>query len=220
MLCLHHAGPAVAGLDGHRYCAATPTTASHSTVGDGLGTAAEYDETWTFNSLSEPASKTAYVRSANAFASTGYGYSSSQPTALTSASTTGAVTSNASFTYNADGEQATRSTTAGNQTLAWNHGGDLTGVTASSGGAAVASYVYGADGSLFSQTEGTKTTAASPGVVETCSRKQATPWLREDWPESQPSTAQCRRQRCVAQRPSATGCAWKRSRPTSPTAIP
>jgi RHS repeat-associated protein len=36
-------------------------------------------------------------------------------------------------------------------------------VTATSGGAAVASYVYGADGGLFTQTEGTKTTVYLPG---------------------------------------------------------
>jgi RHS repeat-associated protein len=51
----------------------------------------------------------------------------------------------------------------GNQTLAWNNLGNLTGVTATSGGAAVASYVYGAGGSLFTQTEGTKTTVYLPG---------------------------------------------------------
>src|SRR6185437_12720543 len=59
--------------------------------------------------------------------------------------------------------QATRSAPVGNQTLAWNNLGNLTGVTATSGGAAVASYVYGAGGSLFTQTEGTKTTVYLPG---------------------------------------------------------
>jgi RHS repeat-associated protein len=39
----------------------------------------------------------------------------------------------------------------------------LAGVTATSGGAQVASYVYGSDGSLFTQTEGARTTVYLPG---------------------------------------------------------
>jgi RHS repeat-associated protein len=144
-------------------CAATPTPASHATVGDGVSTAAAYDETWTFNSLGQPATKTAYVASAGSFANTTYGYSTTQPTALTSAATTGAVTSSFTFAYNADGQQQSRSTSVGNQTLAWNNSGNLAGVTATSGGAPVASYVYGSDGSLFTQTEGARTTVYLPG---------------------------------------------------------
>jgi len=41
--------------------------------------------------------------------------------------------------------------------------GHLAGVTATSGGAQVASYVYGSDGSLFAQTEGARTTVYLPG---------------------------------------------------------
>jgi hypothetical protein len=85
--------------------AATPTPASHATVGDGLGTASAYDETWTFNSLGEPATKTAFVASASGFANTTYGYSATQPTALTSAATTGVATSSSTFGYNADGRR-------------------------------------------------------------------------------------------------------------------
>jgi RHS repeat-associated protein len=142
-------------------CAATPTQASHATVGDALGTASEYDESWTYNPDEQPASESSLDTLTGTYASTAYGYSNS--TELTSAATTGATTSSSSYTYNADGEQATRSTPVANQTLGWDDQGDLTGVTATSGGASVAGYVYGPDGSLFSQTEGTKTTLYLPG---------------------------------------------------------
>ena len=143
-------------------CAATPTTTSDSTVGDSLGTASEYFESWTYNAAGERTSQTALDPSTGTFATTSYGYSSSQPTALTSTSTTGAVTGSTSYSYDADGEQATRDTPAGNQSLTWNNAGQLTGAT-SSAGTQLASYVYSPDGSLLSQTNGTTTTLYLPG---------------------------------------------------------
>jgi RHS repeat-associated protein len=139
-------------------CAATPTTTSHTSVGDGLGTASEYDQSWTYNAVGQPVTKTALVPSAGAFATTSYGYSATQPTALTSATTTGAVTASASYGYNADGQQTSR----GTQTLTWASTGQLTGIKTSSGTQA-ASYVYNPDGSLLSQTNGTATTLYLPG---------------------------------------------------------
>jgi RHS repeat-associated protein len=142
-------------------CAATPTQSSYSTVGDALGTASEYDESWTFNALGEPVTKDALAPSAGTFADTSYKYTDS--TELTSAATTGAATSSYSYAYNADGQQQTRNAAAGNQSLSWNGQGQLTSVAPAAGGSATASYVYGPDGSLFSQTNGTATTLYLPG---------------------------------------------------------
>jgi RHS repeat-associated protein len=141
-------------------CSTVPTKSSHSTVGDGLGTTSEYDEIWAYTALGEPHTEDSLVPSANAYATTTYGYSKS--TEVTSTSTAGAATGAASYTYNADGQEATRSPNSG-QTLAWNGQGDLAGVTKTTGGATVAGYVYDADGNLFTQTEGTKTTVYLPG---------------------------------------------------------
>jgi RHS repeat-associated protein len=143
-------------------CVATPTTASDSTVGDALGAASEYFESWTYNALGERTSQTALDPSTGTFATTDYTYSSSQPTALTGTSTTGAVTGSTSYAYNADGQQTTRDTSTGDQTLSWNNLGELTGATTTSTGAQVASYAYNPDGSLLSQTNGSTTTLYLP----------------------------------------------------------
>jgi RHS repeat-associated protein len=144
-------------------CAATPTTTSDSTVGDPLGTSSEYFQSFTYNAAGQRASETALDPATGTFATTTYGYSASQPTALTSTSTTGAVTASTSYGYNADGQQTTRDATIGDQTLTWNSSGQLTGVTSTATGAQDASYVYGPDGSLLSQTDGSATTLYLPG---------------------------------------------------------
>ncbi len=144
-------------------CNATPTTTSDSTVGDPLGTSSEYFESFTYNAAGERASETALDPAPGTFATTTYGYSASQPTAVTSTSTTGAVTASTSYGYDADGEQTTRDATTGDQTLTWNNSGQLTGVTSTATGAQDASYVYGPDGSLLSQTNGSATTLYLPG---------------------------------------------------------
>jgi RHS repeat-associated protein len=143
-------------------CATVPTTTSHSTVGDGLGTASEYDEIWAYTALDQPHTEQSLLPSANTYATTTYGYSSSTELASTSTTTSGVNTGSTSYTYNADGQQATRSPNGG-QTLAWNSQGDLTGVTKTTGGATVAGYVYDAAGHLLTQTAGTKTTVYLPG---------------------------------------------------------
>jgi RHS repeat-associated protein len=144
-------------------CAATPTTTSDSTVGDALGTSSEYFESFAYNAAGERASETALDPATGTFATTTYGYAASQPTALTSTSTTGAVTASTSYGYDADGQQTTRDATIGDQTLTWNNSGQLTGVTSTATGAQDASYVYGPDGSLLSQTNGSATTLYLPG---------------------------------------------------------
>jgi RHS repeat-associated protein len=144
-------------------CQTTPTTTSDPTVGDPLGTSSEYFESYTYNTAGERASETALDPSTGTFATTTYGYSPSQPTALTSASTAGAVTSSTSYSYDADGQQTTRDAAAGDQTLTWNNAGQLTGVTSTATGTQDASYVYAPDGDLLSQTSGSATTLYLPG---------------------------------------------------------
>jgi RHS repeat-associated protein len=142
-------------------CAATPTTSSSSTVGDELGTASEYDQAYTYNAAGERASQTALDPSTGTFSTTSYTYSASQPTALTGTSTTGAVTGSTSYAYNADGQQTTRDSTLGDQTLSWDNSGQLTSV--STGSTTDASYIYNPDGSLLAQANGTTTTLYLPG---------------------------------------------------------
>jgi RHS repeat-associated protein len=141
-------------------CAATPTASSHPTVGDGLGVSSEYDEIYTYNAAGQRSSQAALDPTTGIYATTDYTYSSSQPNALTGTSTTGAVTASTSYTYDADGQQATRGTALGSQTLGWSNTGQLT--TVSTGSSTDASYVYGPDGSLLSQTDGTTTTLYLP----------------------------------------------------------
>lgn len=144
-------------------CAATPTTTSDATVGDALGTSSEYFESFTYNAAGQRTAQSALDPATGTFATTTYGYSPTQPTALTSTSTTGAVTASTSYGYNADGDQTTRDATIGDQTLTWNSSGQLTGVTSTATGAQDASYVYGPDGTLLSQTNGSATTLYLPG---------------------------------------------------------
>jgi len=143
-------------------CNAVPTTSSHSTVGDPLGTSSEYDEAWTYNALGEASSKTALDTATGTYSSTAYGYSTTAPTELTSATTTGATSSSYSYGYNADGEQVTRNAASGNQTLAWNGQGELTGADVTSSGASVGSYFYDPEGNLFAQTDSSGTTIYLP----------------------------------------------------------
>jgi RHS repeat-associated protein len=143
-------------------CAATPTTSSHSTVGDAISSTDAYDETLTYNALGEATSKTAWVPSASTYSTTTNTYSTTSPTQLTGTKTSGAATGSTSYAYNADGQQDSRTTASGTQTLAWNASGTLTGVDTSTGSTA-ASYVYDAHGNLFSDTAGTATTVYLPG---------------------------------------------------------
>jgi YD repeat-containing protein len=149
-------------------CKAVPTTSSHSTVGDGLGASSEYDEAWTFNALGEPKTKATLATATGTYSSTAYGYSSTALTELTSAATTGATTSSYSYGYT-DGEQTTRDAASGNQTLAWNGQGELTGADVTSSGASVGSYVYDGEGNLFAQTDSSGTTIYLPGEQLTIS---------------------------------------------------
>src|SRR6185437_9425065 len=49
-------------------CSMAPSTTSFATVGDGLGTSSEYDESWAYTFLGQPHTETSLVPSAQAFA--------------------------------------------------------------------------------------------------------------------------------------------------------
>jgi RHS repeat-associated protein len=141
-------------------CAATPTTSSYGTVGDPLGTASEYDESWTYNAAGQRVTQSALDPAVGAFATTSYGYTAGTGE-MTSANTTGAVTSDSTFGYNADGQQNSRDTSAGNQNLSWTNG-ELASVTTAGTGTTDATYAYGTDGSLLLSTEGSVLTLYLP----------------------------------------------------------
>lgn len=143
-------------------CAATPSTNADSSVGDALGAGSKYFESFTYNSAGERGTESALDPSTGAFATTTYGYSSSHTTAPTSTTTTGASGGSTSYGYNSDGEQDSRQTPAGDLTLSWNDTQQMTGVTQTGTGNQVASYVYGPEGALLSQTNGTTTTLYLP----------------------------------------------------------
>ncbi len=138
-------------------CDSVPTTASYSTVGDALGTSSAYWEAFTYNSAGDRASETSYNASTGGISTTAYAYNGnamstgSQPTTLTSATTTGASTGSTTDAYYGNGEQETRTTASGAQTLTWNGSGELTSVAA--GSTTDASYIYDAGGNLLLQTD-------------------------------------------------------------------
>lgn len=142
-------------------CLATPTATAHATVGDALSAAGAYWESFGYDSTGDRKSESQYTQAAGGVSTTTYGYNgnaASQPTTLTAVSTTGAVPASANYAYYANGEQKTRATSAGTQTLNWNNAGELTSV--GTGATTNASYVYDADGNLLLQSDpvaGTKT---------------------------------------------------------------
>ena len=152
-------------------CAATPTSSSHTTVGDAQSAVSAYDETWTYNSAGDQASETQYSTATGETQTTTDGYNGnaatsgdSQPTTLTSTSTStsgSSTTSSTTYSYNADGQQATRTTGTGDQNLTWDNQGQLTAV-ANTTSNTDSSYIYDASGNLLVETDGTDTTLYLP----------------------------------------------------------
>src|SRR5262249_38717587 len=67
----------------------------------------------------------------------------SQPSTLTSTTTTGGTTGATSYGYDSTGNMTSRTAGQGTQTLAWNHAGQLTAITG--GTAGDTHYIYDAD---------------------------------------------------------------------------
>jgi RHS repeat-associated protein len=142
-------------------CAASPSTA---TVGDGIPGGA-YWTSWTYSPLGLRTSQTSHGLDGAATATTSYRYNGDgarQPDTLTSTITKGAGSS--AYTYDHDGNLTTRTITTGSaatgQKLSWNDDGTLAGVTGKSGGS---SYVYDADGDLVLERDPGTTTLYLPG---------------------------------------------------------
>ncbi len=136
-------------------CAANPAGNDGATVGDGI-TGSAYWTSWSFNPDGEPATQTQYSLTGGQNTVTSYAYSSTQPNAMTSATTTGpSGTSTNSYGHDADGNTTTRDLPSGNQSLTWNPGGSLASDTTTAG---ATSYVYDADGNVLLQEDPSQVT--------------------------------------------------------------
>ncbi|WP_333766908.1 polymorphic toxin-type HINT domain-containing protein [Streptomyces sp. IBSBF 2435] len=149
-------------------CAATPTTAAHTTVGDQLTGGSAYWTSWTFDILGQRTSQTQHSTSGGTDTTTNYTYkgtgnnnTANQPHALTTTQSTGASATSTSYAYDADGNALTRTTPAGTQNLTWNSAGQLTQVAGS--GTGTTSYVYDADGNVLLQKDPGATILYLPG---------------------------------------------------------
>ena len=150
-------------------CAATPTTASHTTAGDGVASGA-YWTTWQYNPDGTRRSETDHALSTGtADAVTSYTYggtgagcaAAGGPHTLASTATTGATASATTYCYDKAGNTTQRTTPAqGQQALSWSDTGALTAVTTASAGS---SYIYGPDGALLLQKNPGTTTLYLPG---------------------------------------------------------
>jgi RHS repeat-associated protein len=146
-------------------CAATPTAASHATVGDGLGAASEYWTTYSYDLLGDLTSQVQHnsvtggtdTTTTNTYNGNGTG----QPHTLTSSVQSGGSTATSAFGYDKSGNMTTRDVPAtGNQTLTWNAAGQLSSVTSAAG---TTSYVYDGDGNLLLQEDSASWTLYLPG---------------------------------------------------------
>jgi RHS repeat-associated protein len=136
-------------------CAANPAGNSGATVGDGIAGSA-YWTSWSFNLDGEPATQTQHSLTGGQNTVTNYGYSTTQPNALTSTTTTGpSGSSSTSYGYDADGNSTTRDVPSGNQSLTWNPAGSLASDATSAG---TTSCVYDADGDVLLQEDPSQVT--------------------------------------------------------------
>ncbi|MCG7208169.1 GH-E family nuclease [Streptomyces arenae] len=138
-------------------CSATPTSSSHSTVGDGI-TSGTYWTSWSYDEIGNRLTQTQHTTSGTGSDTlTTSAWSSTQPNTLTGTTNTGGSTSSTSYTYDAAGNTQTRHTSAGDQTLLWNSAGQLTSVSNSTTGTAT-NYIYDTDGNLLLQVDPSTTT--------------------------------------------------------------
>jgi RHS repeat-associated protein len=150
-------------------CAATPTTAAHASVGDGLGTSSAYWSSWTYNALGQRTTQVAHATGTGSDTTTTYKYngnSAAQPTTLTSTDTTGATTSSTGYEYDATGNMKTRNAADGAQTLTWDNTGRLASTTTTPPGSSTATtstFTYDTDGNLLTQHDGAATILYLPG---------------------------------------------------------
>jgi RHS repeat-associated protein len=142
---------AEAWAQGSTGCASSPTYANE-------GGPAPYLEQYSYNTENDLTGITS-TSTAGAVSSTTLAYpapGSAHPHAVTSSTTTGASTSNASYGYDADGNLTTVSGSAGSQSLTWSDNGQLAqiAVTPSGGGTAQdTGFVYDTGGNELIRTD-------------------------------------------------------------------
>jgi len=156
-------------------CAATPTAASHATVGDNLAAASAYWTTWTYDALGQRSAVVDHSTTGGADTTTTYTYngnSAGQANTLTSTASTGGTTASTSYTYDAAGDMTHRTTTAqGSQTLGWDDAGRLSTITTAS---STSSFVYDADGNVLLQKDPGTTVLYLPGEQLTLNTSTST----------------------------------------------
>ncbi|PJN26144.1 sugar-binding protein [Kitasatospora sp. CB02891] len=139
-------------------CAATPTTAAHATVGDGIAGGAYWTE-WSLDALGNRTQQVEHSTTGGADTTTGYTYDGNgthQPHTLTAA---GAGTS---YQYDPAGNTVRRTTpSGGTQNLNWDDAGRLGSITG--GTAGTTSYVYDASGAVLLQKDPGTTVLYLPG---------------------------------------------------------
>ncbi|WP_052398283.1 RHS repeat domain-containing protein [Streptomyces sp. NRRL F-5123] len=146
-------------------CAAAPTTAGHSQVGDQLSGGTAYWTNWSFDILGQRQKQVDHSTTGGTDTTTNYTYDGngkSQPHTLTSTQASGGSTTATAYTYDNAGNTLTRNTAAnGNQTLTWNNTGQLTQI--SGGKTGTTNYIYDTDGNVLVQTDPSSTTLYLPG---------------------------------------------------------
>ncbi|KUJ54384.1 hypothetical protein ADL25_06020 [Streptomyces sp. NRRL F-5122] len=136
-------------------CSATPTTSSHTQVGDPLAGGTAYWTSWDFDALGQRQHQVEHSTTGGTDTTTSYTYNGNgtvQPHALASTQDSGPSNATTSYAYDKAGNTTGRNTIAsGNQTLAWNEADQLTQV--SGGKSGTTSYIYDADGNVLLQTD-------------------------------------------------------------------
>ncbi|MEV1112188.1 RHS repeat-associated core domain-containing protein [Micromonospora sp. NPDC049751] len=156
------------GWTGTDACAATPTDANKSMVGNTIGGGSAYWTSWQIDLIGNRTQQTEHNLTGGTDTKTVYAYNGNgqnKPHTLTSTTTTGGATGTTSYTYDNAGNTTGRNAAQGNQTLTWDDAGKLATVTGGASGDN--SFIYDADGNLLLQKEPGKNTLYLPGQQHT-----------------------------------------------------
>ncbi|WP_370082485.1 RHS repeat-associated core domain-containing protein [Streptacidiphilus sp. MAP12-16] len=139
-------------------CSTQPTSSNvTTTVGDGV-TGSAYWTSWTYDVLGQPKAQTQHSLTAGTDTRTDYAYGGSASGCTTStgahtlatATTTGGTSSTSTYCYDGLGNTTSRTTPAGQQSLAWNDEGKLQTATT---GSNATSYTYDTAGNVIERTD-------------------------------------------------------------------
>ncbi|MBR7833490.1 hypothetical protein KDL01_09450 [Actinospica durhamensis] len=147
-------------------CATVPSQNSFSTVGDALGTASAYWDSWTYDNEGNRQTQDQHslTSSAQDQITTDTISSTNNEISGTTTSVNSAQTASTTYGYDLAGNTDSRTTTAdGTQTLSWNNEGQLYNISSTKNG--TSAYVYDADGNLLTETDSAtnSTTLYLPG---------------------------------------------------------